>query len=125
MPLRAMRLMPRKSPSWTVPVLTCSGLSGDGIDAIWDAVLAYREALTASGEWERDRGEQRVAAMWRALEWEMMAWIHEDPRVLARVDALAAAVRAGATTPDLAAATLLARLDRSEQTPSADDDERA
>ena len=108
---RAMRLMPRKSPSWTVPVLTCSGLSGGGVQEIWASVLAYRDALTASGEWERDRGEQRVAAMWRALEWGMMARLREDPRVLARIDALAAEVHAGAITPDHAALELLAQLD--------------
>ena len=64
------------------------------------------------GEWEPRRAEQRVAAMWRAIEWGVMERLREDARVQARVGALEDAVRDGVVTPDHAAAELLDGFDR-------------
>jgi LAO/AO transport system kinase len=105
---RALRLMPRKSEHWQVPVLTCSGLVGEGVAEIWAEVERYREALTAAGEWERDRAKQRVQAMWRAIEWGLMGVFRRDERVRDHVAALEARVRAGELAPDHAAVELLA-----------------
>jgi hypothetical protein len=35
--------------TWSPPVATISGLSGQGLDALWDAVLDHRRKLTATG----------------------------------------------------------------------------
>jgi LAO/AO transport system kinase len=105
---RALRLMPRKSVHWTVPTVTCSALSGEGLAELWADVLRYRDAMVAAGEWEANRAEQRVEAMWRAIEWGVMQVFHADAGVQARAEALQAAVRAGTIAPDHAAAELLA-----------------
>lgn len=104
---RAMRLMPRKSSHWSVPVVTCSALTGAGLDVLWADVLRFRTARRTAGEWEANRAEQRVAAMWRAIEWALMGVFRKDPRVQARAAGLEAAVRTGAVAPDHAAAELL------------------
>jgi LAO/AO transport system kinase len=104
---RALHLMPRKSEHWTVPVLTCSGLSGDGLGELWAAIEGHREALQAAGEWDANRAQQRVQAMWRALEWGVMGAFRGDRAVRERLGQLEAAVREGAVAPDHAAAELL------------------
>jgi LAO/AO transport system kinase len=105
---RALRLMPRKSGHWEVPVMTCSALLGEGLEELWADVLRHREAMTAAGEWEANRAEQRVEAMWRAIEWGVMGVFREDPGVQERVAELEAAVREGRVAVDHAAAELLA-----------------
>jgi LAO/AO transport system kinase len=104
---RALHLMPRKSQHWTVPVLTCSGLSGEGVEALWAEVERFRGALIESGEWDQNRAQQRVQAMWRAIEWGVLELFREHEGVQARVQALALDVREGRVAPDHAAVELL------------------
>jgi LAO/AO transport system kinase len=105
---RALRLMPRKSMHWSVPVVGCSGLTGEGLEELWGDVLRYREAMREAGEWEVSRAEQRVEAMWRAIEWGVLGVFRGDPGVRGRIEGLEAAVREGVVAPDHAAAELLA-----------------
>lgn len=105
---RALRLMPRKRGGWTAPTVTCSALTGAGLAELWAEVLRFRELMSASGEWQANRAEQRVEAMWRAIEWGVMGAFRAHPSVRERVPELQAAVRAGTVTPDHAAAELLA-----------------
>jgi LAO/AO transport system kinase len=106
---RALRLMPRGRVNWTVPVVTCSGLSGDGIDALWEAVERCRETSMESGEWQSRREAQRVEAMWRAVEWGVLEVLRGDEAVAQRIAELEQAVRTGKVSPDRAAMELLAR----------------
>src|SRR5688500_9149969 len=34
---------------WSAPVVTCSGLTGHGVDGVWEQVLAHRDHLGAEG----------------------------------------------------------------------------
>jgi len=76
-----LRLMPRKSVHWTVLVSSCSAPSGEGLEQLWAEVLRYRALMIAAGEWQTNRAEQRVAAMWRAIEWTVMGAFRGDPGV--------------------------------------------
>ncbi|GGP70469.1 methylmalonyl Co-A mutase-associated GTPase MeaB [Saccharothrix coeruleofusca] len=102
----ALRLLRAPGASWTPPVLTCSGLTGAGLDQVWERVLAHRETLERAGELaERRRGQQ--------VEW---TWAMVDERVLARVreavedlaPELERQVRDGELTATLAAERILA-----------------
>ncbi len=106
---RALRLMPRGRPNWTPPVITCSGLRGDGVEALWAAVERCRETSIQTGEWERHRAAQRVEAMWRAIEWGMMEALRADGTLAQRIVELEQLVRDGKVSPDHAAIELLAR----------------
>ncbi len=104
----ALRLIPPKLPVWTPQALTCSAVTGQGIDAIWAAATAFRDTLQGAGHWDARRREQRVRWMWRALEGDLVDALHRDPAVQARLQALEPEVRDGTRTPDEAAAILLA-----------------
>src|SRR5271156_259525 len=55
--IAALHILLPRSPNWSPPVLTCSALKGDGIEALWAHVLDHRQKLTASGELAALRGE--------------------------------------------------------------------
>lgn len=104
---RALHLMPQKSPHWTVPVHTCSGLEGVGVAELWAQVEGFREALSAAGEWEPRRAEQRVQAMWRSIEWGVVERFREHAGVRGAIGDIEARVRAGSLTPDHGVSELL------------------
>ena len=45
----ALHYMRRRTSNWTPPVVTCSSLTGDGLEALWGHVLAHRDALEQCG----------------------------------------------------------------------------
>lgn len=104
----ALGLIPPKIPVWTAKATTCSALTGDGVDAIWTSAASFRDTLREAGFWEDRRREQGVRWMWRALEDGLRDAVRRDPAVQAKLAALEPEVRAGARTPDDAAAVLLA-----------------
>ena len=103
----ALRLTQPTSPTWTPPVVTCAGLSGDGLDEVWAQGEAPREALLGSGEWTARRRAQRLAWMWSMVEDRLLVGLRSDPAVLSLLGAVEDDVLDGRTTPSAAAARLL------------------
>lgn len=105
---RALELLRPATPNWRTPVLAASALTGDGIAAVWDTIVAHREALTATGELEGRRRRQARAWMWSLVDEGLLAGFREHPSVAATIGALEAEVEAQKTTPAAAARRLLA-----------------
>ncbi|MFQ6022991.1 MAG: methylmalonyl Co-A mutase-associated GTPase MeaB [Acidiferrobacterales bacterium] len=103
----ALRLIHPRSASWTVPVKTCSALTGVGIAEAWATILRYHEALSKSGELATRHGEQARAWMWAETAENLIATLKDDPKVRSRVSKLEAAVTKGRTPPTVAARELL------------------
>ena len=103
----ALRLTHPASPTWTPPVVTCSGLTGDGLDDLWGRVLGHRSVMTASGEWEDRRRAQQLAWMWSMVEDRLLDSLRRDPAVLELLRTAEADVLEGRTTPAAAAERLL------------------
>ena len=61
----ALRLTPPASPDWAPPVMTCSGLTREGLSELWERVEDHRSALTASGAWDEQRRVQQLS--WLSL----------------------------------------------------------
>ena len=104
----ALHLVRAKHAEWSAPVLTCSALTGDGIAKLWAAIEAHRAAMIAAGTFATERARQQVHWMWRAIEAGLLRRFAADPKVVAMVAELEAAVRAGSVSPDHAAGELLA-----------------
>jgi LAO/AO transport system kinase len=99
----ALHILTPRSPSWAPPVITYSGLTGSGIDTLWQHVLAHRTALSAAGELAARRREQQVKWMWTMIEERLMGKVKADPAVRARLPALEAAVSEGRISAAVAA----------------------
>jgi LAO/AO transport system kinase len=98
----------RPRGTWQPTAVRVSALTGEGMDALWQTVLAHHDQLAASGELERLRQGQRARWMWSMVEEGVMAAFHAHPAVQARTNALVEAVSAGTVTPVEAARELLA-----------------
>ena len=103
----ALRLTHPTSPTWTPPVVTCAGLSGDGLDEVWEQVEAHRVALTDSGEWADRRRAQGLAWMWSMVEDRLLADLRADPSVLDLLAVVESDVLDGRSSPSAAAVRLL------------------
>ena len=105
---RALHLLQPASENWSPPVLTCSSLTGDGLDAVWEQIELHRRKLEASGERDERRRMQQLEWMNAMLRDELLARFEADPTVVARRSAVEAAVLAGEMTPSTAVERLLA-----------------
>lgn len=80
---------------WHPPVVTVSGLTNDGLDAIWSRVLDHRRLMTGNGEFEARRQRQAVAWMGDMLQERIMSNTLSRPDIAAALPRLERAVRDG------------------------------
>ncbi|NLJ53586.1 MAG: methylmalonyl Co-A mutase-associated GTPase MeaB [Intrasporangiaceae bacterium] len=77
------------------PVLTCSALTGDGLDEVWQAVLDHRAWLEKQGSLSARRAQQQQDWMWAMIDAHLSDVVRESPAVRAIRAETEAAVRAG------------------------------
>jgi LAO/AO transport system kinase len=92
---------------WDVPVLTCSGLTGDGLDRVWATVTEHQDRMRASGEFDERRRTQQVRWTWQLVRDGLESALRHHPGVRSTAPELEKAVLAGEITPALAAQRLL------------------
>jgi LAO/AO transport system kinase len=107
----ALHILLPRSPNWSPPVITCSALKGDGIEALWQHVLDHRQRLTASGELAARRGEQQVKWMWTMLEERLFAPLRSDRALKAALPRIETDVAAGRLAPATAVEEIAEILD--------------
>ncbi len=118
----AIRMVYRGSAGWVPPVLTCSGLTGAGVEDVWTRVGDHRAHLGADGL-ARKRAGQQVDFAWRLVRDELDHRLDASPGVRAIRDGVDAALLRGELSAPDAADRLLAAYDghlldtESEQSP--------
>ena len=105
----ALRLV-RGHAEWAPPVVTCSGLTGKGVDDVWQRVLSHRDHLGADGI-ARKRAEQQLDFTWALVRDELDQRLRTSPGVAAIRDQVRAEVLAGELAAPVAADRLLAAYD--------------
>ena len=103
----ALHLFAPVSPHWSPAVLTGSGMTGAGIDALWETVAAHRKALDAAGALEEKRRGQQVRWLWSMVEARVLEAFHADPAVRSARGELERAVAEGRLPASEAAERLL------------------
>ncbi len=98
----ALHILSPQSPNWSPPVITCSALTGEGIETLWEHILDHRRRLTVSGELAARRGEQQVKWMWTMLEERLFAPLRTDRALKAALPRIEADVAAGRLAPGTA-----------------------
>jgi LAO/AO transport system kinase len=92
---------------WDVPVLTCAGLTGAGLDVVWQALVDHQERMRASGVLAERRRAQQVRWFRQLVRDDLEHRLRAHPAVRAATPELEAAVLAGELTPALAARQVL------------------
>ncbi len=108
----ALHILSPRSPNWSPPVVTCSAVTGDGVQTLWSNILDHRARLTASGELNARRGEQQVKWMWTMLEARLFEPLRSDRAVKSALPRIETDVAAGRLAPSAAVekiASLLAQ----------------
>lgn len=106
----ALHILTPQSPNWSPPVMTMSGLTGEGLDQLWELILAHKTALTASGEWEDKRRAQDVNWMHDMVEARLLAGLYENDEIVALVARCEQDVKEGRLTASLAAAEIVSAM---------------
>lgn len=103
----ALHLFKPKSANWVVPAMLCSALRNQGIDEIWQVILAFKIKLQASGEFDEKRKLQANDWMWSLVMDELKQLFMHDKQVAAMLQQVQAGINQGATTPGAAARRLI------------------
>jgi LAO/AO transport system kinase len=103
----ALRYLPRRRPSWEARAIAVSGLTGEGLDELWELIEAHRKTLESSGELVALRAEQQRAWMWALISERLERAFRTHPAVAAQLAQAEADVLAGRMTPPTAAESLL------------------
>jgi LAO/AO transport system kinase len=97
----ALRYLPRKRSTWEPRTLAISGLTGSGIDDLWNIIEEHRATLTASGELASMRAE------WSLSRDRLERTFRAHPEIKARLASIEADVLANRITPPAASDELL------------------
>jgi LAO/AO transport system kinase len=103
----ALHFMRPKHEGWVAKAVTCSAMSGAGLDDIWAAITAHHEALTANGRLAERRQQQLIRWMWSMIEERLLSAFRQHPGVSALSGPLERAVAEGQVTAARAAMNLL------------------
>ena len=103
----ALHILTPASPNWSPPVVTCAGLTGEGLADLWQKIEEHRRILGESGELAAKRHAQLVRWMWALLEDRVMAGIRHHPDVREALPGIERAVAAETLTPTSAVDRIL------------------
>lgn len=95
---------------WVPRAVTCSGLTGDGVDAVWALIGEHRESLGTDGL-ARKRAAQQWALVEATVRDEVLERLRRSPSVAAAMDGARSRVLSGDLPAAAAADLILAALD--------------
>jgi LAO/AO transport system kinase len=110
----ALHFMQARTPSWTPQVESCSALNNKGMDEVWTIVIAFRGALTESGELAVLRAQQARAWMWAETAELLIVGLKNHSAVKSLVPTLESAVLKGELPATVAAQRLIEHYKGSE-----------
>lgn len=99
----ALHILTPQSKNWSPPVITISGLTGQGLDHLWENIEAHRTALSASGEFEEKRNNQAATWMREMVEARLLARLNDNEDIIQLIEKCEGEVRSGVLTATLAA----------------------
>jgi LAO/AO transport system kinase len=103
----AIRMLRGHGDGWDVPVLTCAGLTGEGLDEVWAKLVEHQDRMQASGQFEERRRAQQVRWTWQLVRDGLEHQLRHHPDVRTAAPELEKQVVAGELTPALAAQQIL------------------
>ena len=103
----ALGLLRPRWASWRPQVMTCSALSGDGVDDVAAALRQFANDVGGTGELEAHRRTQAVEALWSELRSGLVDRLAADGAVRQRIDELEPQVANGTVPPTAAARRIL------------------
>lgn len=104
----ALHIMSDHSENWHPPVVTCSGLHGDGLEDLWSRVEKHRRIMTQSGERDERRSAQKFTWLRSHIQDRLLDDFYRNSAVANTLEATKADLKDGKTTVSSAVDRLLA-----------------
>ena len=98
----ALDILAPTSPVWKVPVLSQSGLHGDGLDTLWATIRDHKARHEAARLFAKRRTDQNLAWMRDMLRERALERLTRDPTLKAAIADAEKAVGSGDLAPSLA-----------------------
>ena len=107
----AMHLIQPPDAIWQPLALTCSALTGDGVEQLWAEVQRHHAVMEEAGEIQARRARQQVDWMWSMVNEQLLSRLQSSEAVRQIADRVQDDVRSAQTTASLAAAKILKAFD--------------
>ena len=104
---RALHLFPVKNSGWNPNVMTCSSLTKEGIETVWETILSYLKLTTSNGYFDAKRQEQNQYWMMETIEEQLKNDFYNNPIIKKLLLENKKAVQNNELSPFAAASTLL------------------
>lgn len=114
----AVHGMQPATPGWTIPFLTCSSVSEDGLDLIWRQVEAFRQYTEEKAIFTKRREQQRTEWMRSLVEELLWRSFQQHPEISSHFSEISQAVAEGKLSAIGAARDLVAKFLNQPQAPS-------
>ncbi len=94
----ALHIMSDASPSWHPPVVTCSGLTGQGVPELWGRIKKHQRIMLENGERAKRRANQRLTWLETHLKDRLMDNFYANDAVKTMLSSVKNELRDGNTT---------------------------
>lgn len=94
----ALRIL-SPSSTWKPPVVTISGLTGLGLDAMWQHILDHRNLMLENGNLASKRQKQDVKWMWAMIDERIQERIAQNIATKEKIPAIEKLLAEGAISP--------------------------
>lgn len=106
----AVRMASGDDPDWTVPVVSCSARTGEGVEALWDKIEGRLRALKEKGRTEQRRRAQMLRWMWTAVDDRLREAARHAPHATSERERATGRVARAEVLPPIAARELVEAL---------------
>lgn len=107
---RALHYLSPATEGWHARAYTCSALTGEGIDGLWEIVLRFRQRAAETGAFEARRRAQAREWLHAIIDEQIHAYFYDRPAVREALPSIESAVMDGTLPATAAARQLLALL---------------
>lgn len=94
----ALHIMSDASPDWHPPVVTCSGLTGQGLPELWERIEKHRRIMEANGARVLRRQEQRLMWLKNQVRDRLLDNFYADESVSQKLASVEQGIRDGRIT---------------------------
>ncbi len=91
----ALHLFPKKASGWTPKVLTCSGLTGMGIEDVLKQINDFQKLTKENGFFEKKRKAQMKKWLYDKIDYRLKELFYKDEKVNDKMKSIETAIESG------------------------------
>lgn len=108
----ALHYLQPASKNWITKAVTCSALTGAGIEDLWNMIVEFKDKMKSSGEFERRRKSQSLEWVFTMIEDELKRSFYNNPEVRKLIPQVKSQIESKEILPTQAAKLLLKALEQ-------------